>query len=147
MIKARNSLMRYLNKKDIEILHKELSEWANHQGEPIPSFTLANEGDIDALVNIPQREFYGTEAYPTLAEKAGIIFYTVNKRQIFLNGNKRMSTLCLLVFLGINGKGLNVTPDRLTEKALWLANTASVDFPQIKAELIGWIESNLRDIE
>jgi hypothetical protein len=56
-------------------------------------------------------------------------FYTVNKRQIFLNSNKRMSTLCLLVFLGVNGKEFAVKPDALTEKALWLANTNSLEFP------------------
>lgn len=91
----------------------------------------------------PRRVFEGQELYPTLAEKAAIIFYTVNKRQIFVNGNKRMSTACLLVFLGINGKQLDVSPDELTEKALWLANTSASEFQTIKAELADWIDSHL----
>jgi death-on-curing protein len=138
--------VRYLNREGVERIHAALSKWADRQGEPIPSFALAKEGDIDALVAAPRHMFYGQEAYPTLAEKAAIVFYTVNKRQIFLNGNKRMSTLCLLVFLGLNGKDLGVTPDELTAKALWLANTSSLDFPAIKAELTEWIGSHLRDI-
>lgn len=91
----------------------------------------------------PQQSFYGREAYPTLEEKAAILFYTVNKKQIFLNGNKRMSTLCLLVFLGINGKTLDVSSDELTAKALWLANTESLEFPTIKEDLVNWIHQHV----
>lgn len=85
--------------------------------------------------------------YPTIEEKAAIIFYTVNKRQIFLNGNKRMSTLCLLVFLGINDMMLSVTEDELTAKALWLANTASLEFPEVKQGLVEWIREHLAPVQ
>ncbi|HZS53846.1 MAG TPA: type II toxin-antitoxin system death-on-curing family toxin [Bryobacteraceae bacterium] len=146
MIEENNHSVRYLDKRDIETLHRTLAEWAVDTNDPIPPFTLVREGDIEALVAAPQHRFFGTEAYPTLEEKAAIIFYTVNKRQIFLNGNKRMSTLCLLVFLGINGKGLSVSSDELTKKALWLANTASLEFPQIKQELVAWIRGHLVDV-
>ena len=137
--------IQYLTKDDIERIHAKLVAWTKEHdsGEPIPSFQFAKDADVDALVETPRQAFFGREAYPTLEEKAAIIFYTINKRQIFLNGNKRMSTLCLLVFLGINGKTLDVSPDELTEKALWLANTASLDFPEIKAELIAWIRAHL----
>ncbi|WP_264296797.1 Fic family protein [Mesorhizobium sp. B1-1-8] len=84
--------------------------------------------------------------YESLEEKAAFLFYSINKRQIFLNGNKRMSTLCLLVFLGINGKLLQLKPDELTEKALWLANTPSLDFPTIKTELAIWIRERFVDL-
>ena len=83
------------------------------------------------------------DLYPTIEEKAAILFYTINKRQTFLNGNKRMSTLSLLVFLGINGSTLTVSPDEMTEKALWLANTPSLEFPAIKKNLTSWIRDNL----
>jgi prophage maintenance system killer protein len=65
---------------------------------------------------------------------------------MFLNGNKRMSTLCLLVFLSINEKILNVTTDELTAKALWLSKTSSLDFPVIKVELADWIRTHLVDM-
>lgn len=137
--------MQYLDKQDIEVLHQILTERAEQEGEPIPSLARAKQGEIDALIHTPKHQFFGVAAYPTLSEKAAIIFYTINKKQIFLNGNKRMSTLCLLVFLGINEKELDVAPDELTAKALWLANTSSLDFPQIKTELVGWITLHLSD--
>ena len=46
-----NSSVRYLNKESIKNIHSLLSAWAKNQGEPIPSFDLAKEGDIDALVS------------------------------------------------------------------------------------------------
>jgi len=49
------------------------------------------------------------------------------------------------VFLDFNDKRLEVDPDELTAKALWLANSASLEFPQIKAELVAWIEQHLVD--
>jgi len=135
----------YLDREDIRTIHAALSAWAERQDEPVPPFTHANHHDLDALVNTPRQKLFGKDAYPTIAEKAAIIFYTVNKKQIFLNGNKRMSTLCLIVFLGVNGKKLDVLPDELTKKALWLANTESLEFPAIKSQLVEWITAHLRD--
>ncbi len=133
----------YLDREDYRLIHALLSAWTANGGEPIPSFDRAKQDEIDGLINIPQRSFFGREVYPTLSEKAAIIFYTINKQQIFVNGNKRMSALSLFVFLGINGKTLDVSPDELKIKTLWLANTASLDFPQVKADLVQWIEEHL----
>lgn len=136
----------YLDRAAIEAVHAALSSWAVSNGdEPIPPLSHARAGDLEALISAPQQRFFGRDAYPTLEEKAAIIFYTINKRQMFLNGNKRMSTLTLLTFLGINDKTLNVPADELTAKALWLANTSSLDFPSIKTELAEWIRSHLAD--
>lgn len=147
MTVEKNLQFLYLDREDIRSLHEQLSIWAKKQGEPIPPFSAAKQGDIDALVSAPQHWFFGIEAYPTIEEKAAIIFYTINKRQIFLNGNKRMSTLCLLVFLGINDTMLVVSEDELTAKALWLANTASFEFPEVKQDLVEWIRAHLTPVQ
>lgn len=139
------SFLSQTKRKKGKHLHGQLAAWAAAQGEPVPSFELAREADLDALIQTPQKHFFGRVAYPTLEDKAAIIFYTINKRQIFLNGNKRMSTLALLVFLSINNRTLDIVPNELTEKALWLANTESLNFPEIKAELSQWIREHLRE--
>ena len=144
MIEEKN--WRYLDKEDIRTIHATLAAWAKKEREPIPPFSFAKEEDIESLLAAPRQSFYGKEAYPSLAEKAAIIFYTVNKRQIFLNGSKRMSTLCLLVFLSLNEKELSVSANDLTAKALWLANTSSLEFPAIKTGLVDWIGSHLVDL-
>jgi death-on-curing protein len=136
----------YLNEEVLRILHNSLSAFVKNKGEPIPPYELARAYDIDALLMLPQQSVYGQELYPTLAEKAAILFYSINKKQVFKNGNKRMSTLCLAVFLGVNDKKLDVTSDELRDKALWLAQTASLDFPVIKEGLVAWINAHLVDI-
>ncbi len=144
MIAENGSPFLYLDREDFERIHSLLAEWSEDQGEPMPAFAFAKPGDIDTLIAGPQQRFFGRDAYPTLEEKAAFLFYSINKRQIFLNGNKRMSTLCLIVFLAVNNRVLDVTPDELTTKALWLANTNSADFPTVKDELVGWLRQHVR---
>lgn len=146
MTAENRSHIRYLTKADIELIHRSLAEKVVRDGEPIPPFSRANHDDIDALLQAPRQSFFGREAYPTIEEKAAIIFYTINKRQIFLNGNKRMSTACLAVFLLINDHKLVIDSDELTAKALWLANTASLDFPLIKQDLVLWLTEHVRPV-
>ncbi len=144
MTEEKNRQIRYLTKRDIADIYAHLSAQVQRDGdEPLPEFRYGKQQQIDALIAAPRQRFYGRDAYPTLAEKAAIIFYAVNRLHIFLNGNKRMSTLCLLTFLLINGAELNVSPAELTTKALWVATVEATDFPTIKAELVSWIEGRI----
>ena len=139
--------IRYLSNVDIKIMYGLLSDFSKKtDSESLPPFSLVNTHDIDGLVTIAKTKFFGIEQYPTLESKASIIFYTINKKHIFKNGNKRMSTFCLLVFLDINKKQLNITQEKLTKKALWLAKTSSGDFHNIKEELNQWIRENIIDM-
>ena len=141
-----SSPVRHLDSEDIRLLHTALAEWSlQHGDEPVPPITPTAARAIEALAWIPKQQFEGKELYPSIEEKAAILFYSINKQQIFTNGNKRMSTLCLLVFLTINDRRLTVTDDELTAKALSLAQTSSMEFPRIKEELTGWIRDHLQN--
>lgn len=147
MTEEKKYLTKYLTKEDIQIIHNLLSEKFEEVGEPIPAFSFAKQNKVESLVDLPKRSFFGIDAYPTLFDKAAIIFYSINKDQIFANGNKRMSTACLAVFLIINGRALNVSPDDLTRKALELAKTDSLEFQTVKQNLCDWLQNNTIDIE
>jgi death-on-curing protein len=139
-----NRPIRYLTRQDIADIHADLSAEVLGDGdEPLPEFRYGRQHEIDALIAAPQRRFFGREAYPTLAEKAAIIFYTVNRKHIFPNGNKRMSTACLMTFLLFNDAGLDVSAEELTATALWLATVEALDFPTIISELVAWLEKHL----
>jgi len=142
MTEENDSPFVYLDKEDFEILHSILARRAAKDGEPIPDFGFAKDSDISTLIAGPKQRFFGRDAYPTIEEKAAFLFYSINKRQIFLNGNKRMSTLSLIVFLAVNDRMLNVAPDELTEKALWLANTDSLEFQAVKQDLTLWLRDH-----
>lgn len=148
MTEEKESSTKYFDRKGLEELHSILVEKFREDGEPIPPFSVANEHNIDALIKLPQSNFFGAEQYPTLESKAAIIFFTINKKHLFPNANKRFSVLCLSVFLEANGKELSVSADELTKKALWLAQTTHThNFDDIKQELENWINQNIKDLE
>ena len=93
MIAKKNHSIRYLTRQDIADIHAGLSEQVLRDGsERLPDFRYGKQEAIDALIAAPQQRFYGRD----VAEKAAILFYMVNRRHMFPNGNKRLSTLCLL---------------------------------------------------
>lgn len=140
--------VNYLERSDLELIHSLVSKQWETEGEPIPPFTTANEDNLDALVKTPKSSYFGFEQYPTVASKAAIIFYTLNKKHLFLNGNKRLSVACLAIFLFINGKELRVAPQEMTGKALELAKTSyDADFKEIKNDLESWISRHLVDFD
>lgn len=109
-----------------------------------PAVHNGKSGNLDALIKTPKSSYFGFEQYPTIASKAAIVFYTLNKKHLFLNGNKRLSVACLIIFLFINGKKLRVDTGEMTAKALELAKTSyDSDFKDVKKDLEEWIGSRL----
>ena len=146
MTEDKRPTIKYFDREAIEIIHSIVSERWKADGEPIPPFSTADEDSLDSLVKLPQSSYFGDEQYSTLEGKAAIIFYTLNKKHLFLNGNKRMSVACLIIFLLTNGKLLQIDPSDLAEKALWLAKTThSHNFDEIKKDLEQWIKERMTD--
>ncbi len=121
MTNTENSKINYISAEEYVAIYNTLRSHGDKEGEPVPVLSRENYFQIDNLSIIPQQCSFDKELYPTLAEKAAIIFFTINKRHIFGNGNKRMSAISLFVFLVINLKKLNVSQDEIRDKALWLA--------------------------
>ncbi len=148
MTERKESIIDYLDFEDIELIYLIVSEQWNVDGEPIPSFNTANKAYIDSLIKIPKTSYFGNEQYPSLASKAAILFYTINKKHIFLNGNKRLSVACLIIFLRINKKDLRVNQNEMLLKALELAKTTHTnDFSLVMKELVKWIDDRLIDFD
>ncbi|MEK7128406.1 MAG: type II toxin-antitoxin system death-on-curing family toxin [Patescibacteria group bacterium] len=143
--KEKSEPIRHLSKTDITNIYLVLFNRFKEIGEPIPHFTRVNEKEIENLVVIPQTKHFGEEQYPTIESKATILFYKINKGHVFPNGNKRISLACLLVFLEVNNKKLEITEDEATAKAIEIANSDPRNFDKVKEELEGWIKNNLRE--
>lgn len=148
MTNTENSKINYISAEEYVFIYDSLRLHGNEGDEPLEVLNHDNYFQIDNLAAIPQQFYFGTELYSTLVEKASIIFYTINKRHIFGNGNKRMSVISLVVFLAINLKKLGVGQDEMRDKALWLAKTTHEhDFDELKAGLVRWIDTNMVDLE
>jgi death-on-curing family protein len=103
-------------------LAKRLMEW----DEPIPDFGTRFPGKLESCLKTPLQSFGKKYLYPTLADKAAILFYLMIKNHPFQNGNKRIAVTSLLTFLFINKKWLKIPQDDLYELAVIVAQSRPV---------------------
>ena len=87
--------------------HRLAVEIFDTENDPIAPFENHNDALLESSLHNPRATFNGQELYPTLIDKAAILYYTLNKNHPFENGNKRISLCSLLVFLSINDKWLD----------------------------------------
>lgn len=95
-----------MNYLDADLMEKMCHRLAvavfDTKDDPIALFQEHSEEKLDAALNLPRQTFDGKDLYPTIVNKAAILFYAINKAHAFQNGNKRISTASLMVFLYIN---------------------------------------------
>lgn len=60
-------------------------------------------GLIESAVALPKQSFGGVELYPTIAEKAAVLGFSLTCNHAFNDGNKRIGHAALEVFLVMNG--------------------------------------------
>ncbi len=98
------------------------------------SHGIRDEGLLDSALNAPFQAFDGVDVYKTVQAKAAKLgFFLVNNHP-FVDGNKRIGILTMLILLGINGIEIKCTDDELIELGLGLAD-GSVN----NENLLGWI--------
>jgi len=89
---------------------------------------------LDSSVNSPYHTFDGEYLYPTLQAMGAHLGYSLIKNHPFLDGNKRIGTLAMMVFLELNGLPILCTDDELASLG-WSLADGSIE----EAELIEWI--------
>lgn len=92
------------------------------------------------MLHTIQESVFDNELYPGIAMKAAILMYLINRKHIFLNGNKRMSIACTSMFLTLNNRRFTISDDELVTKALEIASSEPLEqLDQIKQPLSDWI--------
>ena len=77
---------------------------------------------LDSALENPFQSFGGEELYPTLQAKAARLGYGLIKNHCMIDGNKRIGTHAMLVFLAINGIEIDYTQKELYETILAIAD-------------------------
>ena len=124
--------MKVLSKHQIRRLHTALMA----QSGGIDG--LRDEGLLDSAVNPPLQTFGGQELYPSLLEKAARLGYGLIHNHPFLDGNKRIGTHAMLVFLDINGISLSYTDEELITVILRVASGEMGD-----RGLLEWLKAHV----
>lgn len=112
--------------------------------DPIAAFSEHDLAKLDSALNNPRQTFGGKDLYPAFADKAAILWYSLNKNHPFPNGNKRISTASVLVFMYINGYWIDVPINDMVAKALYIATSQADDKEGVLKDLSVWISVNLR---
>jgi death-on-curing protein len=58
---------------------------------------------IESAVALPGQGFFGTEAYPSIEEKASVLGFALVSNHGFRDGNKRVGYAAMDTFLRLNG--------------------------------------------
>lgn len=120
--------MKRLSKEQILMLHSQLiEEYGGSDG--VRDYNL-----LDSALENPFQSFGGEELYPTLQAKASRLGYGLIKNHCMIDGNKRIGTHAMLVFLAINGIELDYTQKELYETILAIAD-GSFEYE----DLLKWI--------
>ena len=85
--------------------------------------------------------FGGVELYPTIAEKAAAIAFSLVLNHPFVDGNKRIGFAAMETFLVLNGNELAATVDDAEQTMLKLAAGELS-----REELVEWVKRNLKSL-
>lgn len=124
--------MKKLTKKHIMMLHRALI------AESGGSLEIRDEGLLDSAINAPFQTFSGEELYPSLLEKASRLGYGLIKNHPFVDGNKRIGTHAMLVFLAVNHIELQYEDTELVQLILGIA---AGEYDEVY--LLSWLQQHI----
>lgn len=130
-----------LSSEDVERIAFYLAKSLNWS-EVIPRFSTRYPNVLESCLQTPFTTFDGIDLYPTIYDKAGILFYLMNKNHPFRNGNKRLAVTTLLVFLFLNGYWIEISHEDLYLMAIEIAES---DMSQ-KDQVVNKLNRNLKKI-
>jgi death-on-curing protein len=126
-------MIRYLTHEEVQVLHR----WALEQSGGLDG--IRDPNGLDSAIAQPQMTFAGQELYPSLAEKAAALGFSLVSNHPFLDGNKRIGYAAMETFLFLNGWVLDGEIDEQEQLMLQLA--AGV---LSREQLIAWVQAHLQ---
>lgn len=79
---------------------------------------IRDAGLLDSALNAPFQSFDGVDSFPSIQQKAARLGFGLIKNHAFVDGNKRIGTHAMLVFLALNGIELEYTQEELSTMIL-----------------------------
>lgn len=124
--------MKYLKVDHVLRIHQRVIETSGGDA------TVLDLGLIDSAVAQPRMTFDGKFLYPTFAEKASALGFSINKNHGFQDGNKRTSHAAMEMFLLRNRHELDAPVDEQESVFLRVATSEMT-----RAEFTEWVRSRI----
>lgn len=125
--------MKILTKEQILLLHAQLIE--NFGG----SSSVRDDSLLDSAIKTPFQTYDGEELYPTLLDKASRLCFGLVKNHPFVDGNKRIGTHAMLVFLALNEIELEYEDSELINLILNVAAGKQSDI-----DILYWLQKHIQ---
>ena len=117
--------MFLLTREHIEIIHAENIETFSGN----PGYYENTRNKIESIL-AQQYPMFGYDKYPSIFEKAAMLMYFFVKGHCFVDGNKRVGILTMLIFLRINYIDIQCEDEDIIDLGLGIAmgkyNTAHI---------------------
>lgn len=111
--------------------------------EPIPSFDTRYPEKLEAVLASPQTQIGGNFVHSSMSRRAAVLFYEMIKQHPFLNGNKRIACVSLMVFLSLNDTWLKTSWRELYDIAVTVATSRSDNRDGVLQLLTDFIQNNV----
>ena len=99
---------------------------------------LRDEGMLESALSAPFQEYETFSPYRTIQQKAARLAYGLIMNHPFIDGNKRIGALSLLVNLDLNHIALDLTSRELEETILSVASGKLSD-----KEYLEWVQEHI----
>lgn len=83
---------------------------------------IRDENLLESAIAAPFQIFAGQEMYPSIQQKAARLGYGLIKNHAFVDGNKRIGTHVMLVFLELNKVEIEYSQEELLDTILKVAD-------------------------
>ncbi|WP_035259107.1 type II toxin-antitoxin system death-on-curing family toxin [Desulfatirhabdium butyrativorans] len=123
--------MRYISLRQVLEIHRRVIEQSG--GSP----GILNLGALESAIHQPRMIFGGHELYPTLAEKASALAFSIIGNHPFIDGNKRTGHAVMEVFVIMNGYEIWASVDD-SEKVILRVASGKMG----REEFTDWIEAH-----
>ena len=98
---------------------------------------IRDAGLLDSAIESAFATFAGGDLYPTIIEKGARLGFSLISNHAFVDGNKRIGMLVMLVFLELNGVGIHPTNDEVARVGIAVAS-GQMRYP----DLLKWVADN-----
>ncbi|MET9328330.1 type II toxin-antitoxin system death-on-curing family toxin [Tsukamurella sp. NPDC003166] len=98
---------------------------------------VRDAGLLEAAAMRPRTTAFGTDAYPTLDEKAAALLESIVRNHPLVDGNKRLGWLATTVFFALNGVALDAPEDPAYDLVIGIAE-GRIDYHVSAATLATW---------
>ena len=132
-----------ITKEELKYIAQLFSEYMVKEINNDPGYTVKDEGRLESSLAQPFQSIEGKELYPTLVDKAAMLYYLCIKNHPFEDGNKRMGIFSLLLYLYKNGYWLDTTNDELFDITVYTASSKVEDMQDVVEKIKVFVEEHL----